>query len=92
MRESGSDKEYAKYFQKMDIERFHKIIDRHILASLAEFLKAQGVDVTELEQRMQVIVNDGIWLSKINSTSGNVAIWAGPEIPTSRKGRRRQPL
>jgi hypothetical protein len=93
VRESGSDKEYAKYFQKMDIERFHKIIDRHLLASLSEFLKSQGVDTTELDQRMQVIVNDGIWLSRINSTAGNVAVWAGPEMPASRKaGRRRQPL
>jgi hypothetical protein len=77
----------------MDIERFHKIIDRHLLASLSEFLKSQGVDTTELDQRMQVIVNDGIWLSRINSTAGNVAVWAGPEMPASRKaGRRRQPL
>ena len=56
---------------------------------LSEFLKSQGVDTTELDQRMLIIVNDGIWLTRINSTVGNVAAWAGPEIPTSRKGRRR---
>ena len=93
VRESGSDREYAKYLQKMDIERFHKIIDRHLLASLSEFLKAQGVDTTELDQRMLVIVNDGIWLSRVTSTAGNVAAWTGPEIPSTRKGgRRRQSL
>ena len=93
VRESGSDKEYAKYFQKMDIERFHKIIDRHLLASLSECLKGQDVDTTELEQRMQIIVNDGIWLSRISSTAGNVALCSGPESPdSSRKGGRRRPF
>ncbi|HEY2668705.1 MAG TPA: hypothetical protein VGK51_17880, partial [Actinomycetota bacterium] len=31
IRESGSEQEYAKFFQKMDIERIHKVIDRHLL-------------------------------------------------------------
>lgn len=88
IRESGSDQEYAKYFQKMDIERFQKIVDGHLLASICEFLKGKGVDATELEQRMLVITNDGLWVSHINSSVGNVAAWSGPQI--TGKGERRR--
>ncbi|MEA2503619.1 MAG: hypothetical protein QOG36_662, partial [Actinomycetota bacterium] len=88
IREIGADNEYAKYFQKMDIERFQKIIDGHLLVSICEFLKGKGVDTTELEQRVQVIMNDGLWVSQINSSLGNVAPWSGPQI-TGKSERRR---
>jgi hypothetical protein len=63
VRDSGSDHEYAKYFQKMDIERFQKIMDRHLLTTISEFLEEKGVDTRELEQRMQFIINQGLWVS-----------------------------
>ena len=90
IREIGADNEYAKYFQKMDIERFQKIIDGHLLGSICDFLKGKGVDTTELEQRIQVIMNDGLWVSQINSSLGNVAPWSGPQI-TGKSERRRLP-
>jgi hypothetical protein len=64
IRESGMPGSYAKFFQKMDIERFQKTIDRLLLASMSGYLKAKGVDTKELEQRMSIIVNDGIWVSQ----------------------------
>jgi hypothetical protein len=88
VREIGADQEYAKYFQKMDIERFQKIIDEQLLASIADFLKGKGIDTTELEQRMVVIMNDGLWVSQINSSVGNVAPWSGPQITGKGHGRR----
>jgi hypothetical protein len=88
VREIGADQQYAKYFQKMDIERFQKIIDGQLLASIADFLKRKGIDTTELEQRMMVILNDGLWMSQIDSSLGNVAPWSGPEI-TGKSDRRR---
>jgi hypothetical protein len=88
VREIGADDEYAKYFQKMDIERFQKIIDGQILASIGDFLKEKGIDTSELEQRTLVIMNDGLWMSQINSSLGNVAAWSGPQI-TGKSDRRR---
>jgi hypothetical protein len=90
VREIGADDSYAKYFQKMDIERFQKIIDGQLLASIVDFLKGKGIDSSELEQRMLVIMNDGLWVSQINSSLGNVAAWSGPQI-TSKGDRRRPP-
>jgi hypothetical protein len=33
-------------------------------------------------------MNDGLWMSQINSSLGNVAPWSGPEI-TAKSDRRR---
>jgi hypothetical protein len=72
----------------MDMERFQKIIDGQILASICDFLRGRGVNTTEMEQRTLVILNDGLWVSQINSSVGNVAPWSGPQI-TGKEHRRR---
>ncbi len=64
IRESGSEQEYAKFFQKMDIERVHKVIDRHLLTSIVRFLHERGVDTGELEQSMRLIINRGFWIGR----------------------------
>ena len=64
IRESGSEQEYAKFFQKMDIERVHKVIDRHLLTSIARFLKEKGLDTGELEQSSRLIINRGFWVGR----------------------------
>jgi hypothetical protein len=61
IRESGSEQEYAKFFQKMDIERIHKVIDRHLLTSIVRFLQEKGVDTSELELMARFIINRGLW-------------------------------
>ena len=71
IRESGSDDAYAKHFQRMDVEMLHKIIDRHLLSIIRKYLKGKGVDTSELERSMRVIINKGIWIS--GNQNGNVA-------------------
>jgi hypothetical protein len=60
IRESGSDSEYGKYFQQTDIERLHKVVDRHLFTVVRTFLQAKGVDTTELERNMRVVVRRAI--------------------------------
>ena len=64
IRESGSEQEYAKFFQKMDIERVHKVIDRHLLTSIVSFLQGKSVDTAELEQSTRLIINRGFWVGR----------------------------
>jgi hypothetical protein len=61
IRESGSEQEYAKFFQKMDIERIHKVIDRHLLTSIVRFLQEKGVDTSEVEPMTRFIINRALW-------------------------------
>jgi hypothetical protein len=64
VRETGSEQEYAKFFQKMDIERVHKVIDRHLLTTIVRFLHGKGVDTSELEQSTRLIINRGFWVGR----------------------------
>jgi hypothetical protein len=94
IREAGSDNAYGKYFQKVDIERLQKIIDRHLFASISEFLKEKGVDTSELELNMQFIVNQGLWASGgYGAGAGNVAAGTGAKIGNSGNvaGKRSSP-
>jgi hypothetical protein len=69
IRESGSADTYGKYFQEMDIERFRKTIDQHLLTSMSEYLKAKGVDTKELEQRMSVIISADVLARSLREVS-----------------------
>jgi hypothetical protein len=63
----------------VDIERYRKVIERHLLSSLSDFLSRKGVDTRELEQRIQVIVNEGIWVVPFGRAAGDFAAWPGPQ-------------
>jgi hypothetical protein len=41
----------------VDIERFYRIIDRHLFDSIYAFLDQKGVDTSEVKLQMQLIVN-----------------------------------
>jgi hypothetical protein len=43
------------------MERLHKVIDRHLFTVIRKYLEAKGVDTSELERSMRVIINRGIW-------------------------------
>ncbi len=64
IRESGSEHEYAKFFQKMDMERVHNVIDRHLLTTIVSFLQEKGVDTGELENSARLIINRGFWAGR----------------------------
>jgi hypothetical protein len=63
VRETGCDDEYAKFFQKEDIGRFHNIVDKHLLTNLCAFLEERGVDTSELKRTIRSIVNNGVWIN-----------------------------
>jgi hypothetical protein len=71
VRETGSEQEYAKFFQKMDMERVHKVIDRHLLTAIVRFLQERGVDTAELEQSIRLIINRGFWVGRGQTPAGS---------------------
>jgi hypothetical protein len=71
VRDSGSEPEYGKYFQQTDVERLHKVIDRHLFTVIREFLTTKGVDTSELDRSARSIIKKGIW---IGTQNGNMII------------------
>jgi hypothetical protein len=71
VRESGSDDGFPKYFQIMDVVKFHSIVDRYLLATVSAILKENGVNTSELERNIQFVIRRGIF---IDNKKGNVLI------------------
>jgi hypothetical protein len=60
VREEGADDNYHNYFQKTDAAKHLKLIERHVLAALLDFLDERDVDTTEFRNRQMTILNQGI--------------------------------
>ena len=58
----------GSYFQFRDVLRHSKIIERRLLASIAEFLHVNGVDTSEFLARATTILNMGV----MNSGPGTI--------------------
>ncbi|QLJ05258.1 zinc ribbon domain-containing protein [Streptomyces sp. NEAU-sy36] len=60
VRQQAAGDRHQRHFQKADSGLALKMIERRALDALIEFAEARGIDVSELVQRQQLIVNNGI--------------------------------
>jgi hypothetical protein len=74
VREETSDTNYHNYFQKTDAAKHLKLVERHVLAALLDFLDERGVDTTEFRNRQMTILNQGIIQTGGISNVGNQAV------------------
>ncbi|MET8764192.1 hypothetical protein [Lentzea sp. NPDC004782] len=74
VREQATDAKYHNYFQKTDATKHLKVVERHVLAALLDFLDARGVDTTEFRNRQMTILNQGIIQTGGVSNVGNQAV------------------
>ena len=78
LRERAADSRYHRYFQRLDKERYVKVIEGRVLSTIAEFLAARGVATSDIEQRQTVILNSGVYVSGGGSlAAGSVAVGEG---------------
>jgi hypothetical protein len=74
VREEAADANYHNYFQKTDAAKHLKLIERHVLAALLDFLDEHDVDTTEFRNRQMTILNQGIIQTGGISNVGNQAV------------------
>ncbi|MFK0293338.1 zinc ribbon domain-containing protein [Streptomyces sp. NPDC090442] len=60
VRQKASAGQYRRYFQKADNGMVLKTVEKRVLDALVEFAEARDIDVSELIQRQEVIINNGI--------------------------------
>ena len=63
VRELASPSTYNEYLQQLDQDMYLKIIENVITDSLCEFLEAKNIDISELNDRRDAIVNNGVIVS-----------------------------
>ncbi|HEV2782793.1 MAG TPA: hypothetical protein VGX25_25665 [Actinophytocola sp.] len=74
VREEATDDNYHNYFQKTDAAKHLKLIERHVLTALLDFLDEHDVDTTEFRNRQMTILNQGIIQTGGISNVGNQAV------------------
>jgi hypothetical protein len=74
IREAASSGLYNHYFQKLDYEMYHKIIERKILDGIAQFLDDHGIDASDLKARQNTILNSGIIITGGSMNSQNLTV------------------
>lgn len=79
IRESEVDANYHNYFQMVDANKHLKIVERHVLAEILNFLDDHGVDTTAFREQQTTILNQGIIQTGGVSLVGSQAVGAGAQ-------------
>ncbi|WP_327028336.1 hypothetical protein OG989_22525 [Micromonospora sp. NBC_01740] len=94
VREVASGAEYHNYFQVLDAAKHLKVVERHVLAAIMDFLDARGVDTAEFRNRQTTILNQGVIQTGGLSVVGNQAVGQGARAEQQTEGappRSRRP-
>lgn len=61
-RELASPDELRNDFQTQDVVKYKTVITRRVVAATLDFLVAKGVDVAEFRQRVNFLINSGVYV------------------------------
>jgi hypothetical protein len=82
-REWVADKNYQRYFQRLDRDMHEKVVERTVLSAVVDFLDAKGIDTGELVQRQTTILNNGVFVTGgATVTTQSMAAGAGAQAST----------
>ncbi len=88
LREMAAGKEWRVYFQKLDKEMHHKILQQQMLDSLVDFLDDHGVDTSEIKERTVHILNNGVIVSGGSINAQGMAVGEGAQAKVANAVRR----
>jgi len=83
LREAAAGTEWRVYFQKLDKEMHHKILQQQLLDSLVDFLDAHGIDTSEIKERTVQIMNNGVIVSGGSVNTQSMAVGDGAKAMVS---------
>ncbi len=87
IRESISQTLYSQHFQKLDKERYMKIIEKRIFNLICEFLDSKNIDTSEFKERETNILNQGVIVTGGNLSGENIAVGKSSKIDFSKKSK-----
>ncbi|MFE0592960.1 hypothetical protein [Micromonospora echinospora] len=77
VRELAAGPTYHNYFQVLDAAKHLKVVERHVLDAILDFLDARGVDTTEFRSQQTIILNQGVIQTGGLSVVTNQAVGPG---------------
>lgn len=88
LREFAAGDEWRVYFQKLDKEMHHKILQQQLLDCLVDFLDHHGIDTSEIKERTTHILNNGVIVSGGSVTAEGLAVGEGAQARVSNVTKR----
>jgi hypothetical protein len=73
VRELGAERSPHTYLQKLDAEKYVKIIERLVTDTVLDFLVAKGVDASAYRNDAQTVINSGVMISGGTFTNAAMA-------------------
>jgi len=98
VRELAGDNRLQNYLQKLDAEKYYKLVERAVTGAILTFLDERGVDTSEYLARSMVVLNTGVMISggtvtgpvaagdKASATAGSIPGGGTPAGTTSASG------
>jgi hypothetical protein len=74
---------FHNYFQLLDARKHLKIVERQVFAAVYEFLKDEGIDTSEFEERQNNIINNNVVQVGENNQIGATSFGAGSRATQS---------
>ena len=87
IREAISQTLYSQHFQKLDKERYIKIIEKRIFSLIGDFLDSKNIDTSEFRERETNILNQGVIVTGGNLSGENIAVGKGSKINIGKKNK-----
>jgi hypothetical protein len=69
LRERAADRRFQRYFQSKDYEMHVKTLERRVLDCVTDFLEGHGIDASEIQERTNTIINNGVMAAAGSSVS-----------------------
>jgi hypothetical protein len=88
LREIAAGAEWRVYFQKLDKEMHHKILQQQLLDTLVDFLDEHGIDTSEIKERTTHILNNGVIVSGGSINAQGLAVGEGAQTMVAKAARR----
>ncbi len=80
IREAISQTQYSQHFQKLDKERYFRMIEKRLFNQIGEFLVNKNIDAAEFKERETSIINQGVIVTGGNINSENIAVGKGSKL------------
>jgi hypothetical protein len=88
LREAVSQIYYSQHFQKLDKEKYFKIIEKRIFNLIGDFLDDKNIDASEFKERESSILNNGVIVTGGNVTGENISVGKGSKISFGKKNEK----
>lgn len=74
VREAASQPRYRSFFQRLDVDRHVKTLEREVLDGILDFLLDHDIDTADLQQRQTTIMSNGVIVSGGSVQAQNMAV------------------